>query len=265
MLLTGRGALLSGLPEYLSENLKVSVDYFDPSQALEVSPAVDQEFLSGNLYSLSELVGEAARPLLEDSVSINLLPHELASRMAFARKKTFIVAAAAALAMSTIPPFLHYQAVADTVDEKVGEVRQRIAPLENLHREIEENRKRAEGLRRDIASLESLVNSRSNWIKFFSDLQLRLENVRDVWLEDLKLDRAAGNRLNLSGRMLIRDYDPADPAVSARAASTRVKSLITSFTESDFVTNVENLRFDTSNPRILHFRFTLITNPDNPL
>lgn len=265
VLLTGRGSLLTGLPEFLSESLKVSVDYFDPTDGLTVAPSVDADLLSQHIYSLSELVGEGARSVMQESVSINLLPYELANRMAFARKKPLLIASAAILALSVIPPYLHYQSVSAAVDNKVRQVDVRIPPLQSLHEEIEQNRRVARNLRRDIANLEDLVNSRSNWINFFSDLQLRLENVRDVWLEDLRLDRTAGDRLNLSGRMLIQDYDPNDPAESARAASSRVNALLNSFTESEFINSVTDQRFDTSNPRILHFQFTLIINPENPL
>ncbi len=265
VLLSGRGSLLTGLPEYLSQSLKVSVDYFDPTEGLTVSPSVDADLLSQNIYSLSELVGEASRALLDDGVSINLLPAELASRIAFTRKKPLLLASAAVLALSTIPPFMYYQSVSAAVEQKVAEVNVRIPPLQNLHDEIERNRRVARNVRRDIGNLEDLVNSRSNWINFLSDLQLRLQNVRDVWLEDLALDRESGDRLNLSGRMLIQDYDPNDPAQSASAASRRVNSLLESFTESEFINSVTNLQFDTSNPRILRFQFTLIINPENPL
>lgn len=265
VLLTGRGALLPGLPEYLSEMQKVDVGYFDPFETVEIGSGVDAAELDNHRYNLSESVGEAARMLLDDAVSIDLLPHSLASEMAFAKKKPFLIAAAAMLAAATVPPTLYFFQSSGTLDKEAQALEARVPGLRSLHGEILDNEDRAKAVYSDISKLESLVNSRSNWITFFSDLQERLQQVQDVWLEDLKLNRQTGNRLQLSGRMLIKDYDPDNPTASAQAANQRVNVLLDSFTESDFIQSVSNISFDNKQPRILRFSFTLVTNPERPL
>lgn len=265
ILLTGRGALLPGLSEYLSETQKVDVDYFDPFQTVQIGSGVDPVQLDAHRYNLSESVGEAARLLMPDAVSINLLPQTLASEMAFAKKKPFLVAAAAMLAVATVPPILFFSQSSGKLLDQARALEARVPGLRSQNSAIVENQEKAQKIDKDISKLESLVNSRSNWIVFFSDLQERLQKVQDVWLEDLKLNRQAGNRLQLSGRILIKDYDPNNPKASAQAANERVNVLLDSFAESDFIQTVSDIKFDNTQPRILRFSFTLVTNPERPL
>lgn len=265
ILLTGRGSLLPGLSEFLSEHQKVSVDYFNPLQNVHVGDGVDNDYVTEHIYSLGEVIGEAARIVLPEPVSINLLPQTLADEMLFTRQKPFLVVAAALLAIATIPPILSFKGAEAVYADATREIQGKAAPLQMLHGEIMANRQEAEDLRAKIADMEGLVNSRSNWIVFFTDLQQRLQDVKDVWLEDLQLDRVSGDKLKMSGRILITDFDPESPADSARKVAERINNLLNSFTESDFIEKVENIRFEPSNARIRKFEFTLITNPEKPL
>jgi type IV pilus assembly protein PilM len=69
-------------------------------------------------------------------------------------------------------------------------------------------------------------------------------------------------RLLLSGRLL----DKNNPISNVSSDSyERANRLLASFAESRFVTAVENERFDNSQPGILHFDFTLLISPQQPL
>lgn len=265
ILLTGRGALLPGLPEYLSEHQKLDVDYFDTFQSVTIGPKVDTELLEAHRYNLSEAIGDASRLILDDAVSIDLLPQKLSDEMAFAKKKPLLIAAAACLAVATVPPMLYYNSIASDLISDAQRLESRVPSLKSTHQEIEANLAQARKIRKDVDNLEGLVNSRSNWIVFFSDLQERLEAIQDIWLEDLAINRQAGNRIQLSGRLLIKDYDPDNPQGSAQSANARVRTLLDSLTESQFIQSVTDIKYDTRVPRILAFSFTLNTNPEKPL
>jgi len=69
-------------------------------------------------------------------------------------------------------------------------------------------------------------------------------------------------RLTLSGRLL----DVANPQSKVSPESLqRVKQLLASFTSSQFITAVENERFDPSQNGLLRFDFTLVINPKKTL
>jgi hypothetical protein len=66
----------------------------------------------------------------------------------------------------------------------------------------------------------------------------------------------------LSGRLL----DISNPQSKVSSQSTqRVKQLLASFTGSQFITAVENERFDNSQNGLLRFDFTLVINPKKTL
>jgi type IV pilus assembly protein PilM len=213
-----------------------------------------------------------------------LLPAEISKEQQFNSKRVFIVGAAVVAVLALIPPLL-YQVQAETVyKDQREQIERRLQPLRAFEAKIQDEQQVAEQIRGSISQIEGLVNSKSNWINFFSDLQERLVALEDVWLETLTVDRSAPTvdvsangeqaevtrgtayRLRLSGRLLLRDFDPNNPgALDPRQASARVNALLERFTESEFIEAVESVQFDTSDRRILRFNFTLVVDQDKPL
>lgn len=68
--------------------------------------------------------------------------------------------------------------------------------------------------------------------------------------------------MTLSGRLL--DVRNPQSKVSAESLQ-RVKQLLASFAGSQFITAVENERFDTNQNGMLRFDFTLVINPKKTL
>ena len=265
ILLTGRGSLLPGLVEQLQQSQRIPVEFFDPTAAVEIGSGVDSVDLEEHRPVLSEVVGEACRVVDPSSVSINLLPQALADKMRFAKQKPFILIGAACLALATVPPILHFMSAKADYTAEAQELKNRTPSLNSIHAEVDLLSQKAKAIKGDIAGLENLVNSRSNWITFFADLQQRLQDVQDVWLEDLTLDREASGNLQISGRMLIKDWNPDDPNASYQIAYGRIDDLLQKFEASEFVKDVSNPQFDVNNPRILKFQFALEINPERPL
>ncbi len=159
-------------------------------------------------------------------------------------------------------------------------------PLRALQTRNTDNIAKIEDAKKQIAALQGAVETKSNWINFFTDLQTRLVKIEDVWLDRLQIVRppipeatapdpnapppdpnlpkppSEPLRLTLSGRLL----DVANPQsrVSPEARD-RVKQLLASFTGSQFIASVENEKFDNNQNGLLRFDFTLVINPKNPL
>ena len=106
-------------------------------------------------------------------------------------------------------------------------------------------------------------------IILFIDLEKRLMEQKDVWLDNLRVVRTSVNgvqdyKLELTGRFLIREANPTEE-YDTKKARDRIDGLLKSFTGSIFIKSFENVRVDPSNPRILKFDFTLVVNPDKPI
>ena len=104
--LTGRGSSLTGLAEYLAEDQKMNVEFFNPLSNVAVSGSVNQALLSACTPLMGEVVGEAVTMLMADAMSVNLLPKHIVEETEFAGKRPLMILSAAILALAAVPPFL---------------------------------------------------------------------------------------------------------------------------------------------------------------
>ena len=269
--LTGKGSLIPGLAEALSEDQKMSVEYLDVLSHISVGSSVNQQLLSDCSTQVSELIGEAAGEIVPQSVGVNLLPEHIVKDMAFRRKRPLILISAAILAISVLPVSICLKSQISSAESCGKEFSRAIPPLQEHIDTLAANKENAEKLIGKIKDLEVLARSKANWINLFVDLEKRLVKLKDVWLDDLRVVRTgtgakARYDLELTGKLLIREFNPDNPdAYDSSKAIERVQSLLTSFKESSFIKDYRNVKTDPSNPRILKFDFTLVVNPDKPI
>ena len=305
ILLTGRGSLLSGLPEFLSEMQKVSVDYFNPTVTFGVGSRVDRGMLGQLYYQISEITGEAARLVNPAAMGVNLLPPIIRARLAFQRKMPFLVAAAACLALAPLPMLYRLYTQKTTILAEAKQWTDRKTSLKNLSGQVKTSADSAAQIANQITQYQNLYNSRFNWILFFSQLQNALVQTQDVWLDNLTVDReipaavptlggaatttpntatastgdattapAASKstvyKLDLKGRMLLRDINPDAKNVNFNptAASARILKMLGDFRGINFVKEVPESSYRPdfkTDPRMIGFEFTVIINPESPL
>ncbi len=269
--LTGRASLLSGFAEYLAEDQKMSVEYLDSLSNVSVSPKVNQALLTDSSSQVSELVGEAVRMLMPDAMGVNLLPRHIVEETDFARKRPLMLLSAVILAAAVVPPFLYISKALFSEKDYSAKFIEATPELQERYAQLQENEKVVKSYTEKIAGLEGLAKSKSNWINLFIDLEARLMEQKDVWLDNLRVVRTGEGKnqkynLELTGRLLIREFNPDDPtAYDPNKAVERINKLLASFTSSSFIKKFENVRTDPSTPRILKFDFTLVVNPDKPI
>lgn len=285
--ITGGGSLVPDLIPTLAEKLKIRVEPFDPLRNVDVAPSAS----GAREYSavLADLVGLAiGTPAGEKPFS--LLPPALGEELAFRKRQPFYVASAALAVLALALPAVHFHQRASVADGQVKKLESRLQPLRVLKDTDERNLAKIDELKKEIGAIQGLVESKSNWINFFTDLQERLVKVEDVWLEKLQVvrpaqaERSANTggafgmpaaepdaneaaaapvvQLNLSGRLL----DKANPTSKVSPESLdRVRSLLDSFADSQFIEKVDKETFNTNQPGILSFDFILVVDPKKPL
>ncbi|MGF1450970.1 MAG: pilus assembly protein PilM, partial [Opitutales bacterium] len=258
IVICGRGAKLHGIVRSLEAAHKLSVETLDPTESIQTGGKVDQAALNVFRLSTVEIIGEATRIVDPQAPTVNLLPGDLQREMAFAKQKPFFAAAAAILALAAVPPLLYFGQAAAVAENQREELQGEIAPLRERHGQIVEIGEQAQIVADKINQLQRLVSTRSNWIAFLADLQRSLQQTEHVWLEALNWQGDTAERLQISGRILIFDWDPDDPTGSYQRAEQRFSALMNSFTSSDFIAGIENTRIDPDQPRILGFSATLV-------
>jgi type IV pilus assembly protein PilM len=290
VLLTGSGAQMPELGALLAEKLKTPVEGYEPLRGVPFGTgAVEGDFKAG-AHVIGEAVGAALRLNQRGLARFNFLPARVVSTRAFRRRQPYLVSAAALVAASLAIPILVYSVMADAYQEKIETLKVQALPLQSYSNRIRQAREDAETVRHQIAGIKGLVETKSNWISFFRDLQERLVKIENVWLDglqvlrpesavqtsalagtlfgDLAKQNSAANaqtqslRLHLTGRLLDKNNPLSKVSFESQQ---RVKTLLASFTESQFIVRLEKERFDNSVAGVLKFDFILVVNPERSL
>jgi hypothetical protein len=185
ILVTGRGSQVPGLSEQLCETLRLPVEVFDPSSVITPGAGINPEQLERAKYQITEVIGEAARLTLPQSIGVNLIPRDIASQQAFDARKPRLLAAALLAAASPFFAWLALSASADWNHHQASIVQGRQSELTARRSSIEESHKRSAEIAAKAAELESIVLNRSNWPAFLGDLQSRVGMLKNTWVEEL--------------------------------------------------------------------------------
>jgi type IV pilus assembly protein PilM len=242
---------------------------------------------------LADLVGLATRLVARNEPEASLLPPAITEAIAFRKRQPRILAAVGLALVALLPPVVHYHFITAATLEKIAQVDSQLMPLRAIQSRNDDNLRQIEEAKKQIGALRGAYETKANWINFFTDLQARLVEVENVWLDRLQVVRsplpepgtvpdapppadaanagapaagvpvvAAPFKLTLAGRLL--DIDNPQSKVSPQSFE-RVKQLLQKFKQSQFVSSVENERFDNTQNGLLRFDFTLVINPKKPL
>ncbi len=274
ILLNGRGALLDGLSEQLATSQKVGVEFFDPLQNVTLDSELASDSTSLRL-EISEIIGAAAQHMVADSAGVNLLPDELQREMDFGSKKPYLIIAAICLALSPWPVFVGYKQLGSAFEEAAQATQVQVVPLQSRLSQILDNTNKAVEISESIRRVEGLVNSKTNWIQFFAELQTSLTKTEDVWLDSLEVQREQPDKgeatyeVVLEGQMLVRETLAETGGIDQEVISRRIKRMQSSFEDSEFIVSSKPPNINWSDLRnglnVLTFTINLVVDTSKPL
>jgi type IV pilus assembly protein PilM len=260
------------LAEQLATTQKVAVDFFDPLQNVILDGSIDSKALR---MQTSEIIGEACRSMVPNAAGVNLLPEGVQRAMAFASKKPFVLIAAACLALAPLPAYVAFKSANAADAEQIQMLESGLQPLQSSQAQIYDYQAQAEATSDAIKRVEGLVNSKSNWIQFFAELQESLHLAEDVWLDDLSVIRenaADGTptyEVLVKGELLVRESVNGAENVDEDALSDQLKSLRSSFEKSEFIVSSHSPIVTwtklQSGLNVLPFSINLVVDPAKPL
>jgi len=274
ILLNGRGALLQGLADQLSITQKVDVEFFDPLQNVTLDGAIDSssEMLKSQT---SEIIGEACREMVANAAGVNLLPEEIQRALLFARKKPFLMVAAVCLALVPLPFWAAFKQANQSYAEHIQVLESSVQPLRSYQAEIRDYQQTAEASHQAIQQVKGLVNSKSNWIRFFAELQESLYQAEDVWLDTLNVireqaaDGTSSYEVVVEGELLVRESANGTDDIDEDALSNQIESLFTSFADSEFIVSSHSPDFTWAKLHeglnVLPFSINLVVDTNKPL
>ena len=166
------------------------IELFDALSGVELAPALDADRDTLN-FELSEVVGEAIKEykLVENGGNLNLLPLAIRQELKFIRQKPILAPMAILIAVFPWMLYLGLSKAKDLTVESSASLKEMARPFESNKAILAENTARAEVLSQSISQVEGLVDTKTNWIQFFADLQASIFNAKDVWVDDLTVIR----------------------------------------------------------------------------
>ncbi len=274
ILLSGRGALLEGLSEQLSTSQKVGVEFFDPLQNVTLNSEFASDSTSLRL-EISEIIGAAAQHMVTDSAGVNLLPDEVQREMEFGSKKPYLIVAAICLALAPWLVFFGHKQLGSAYEKAVEVAEAQIAPLRSCQSQILDNTDKVLKISESIRRVEGLVNSKTNWIQFFAELQASMTKAEDVWLDSLEVQREQSGgaedsyEVVLEGQMLVRETAGETGGIDQGLISRRIKEMQSSFEDSKFIVTSRPPNINWSDLRnglnVLTFTINLVVDTAKPL
>ena len=282
--MTGRGSLVPGLAEQLTESLRLPVEQFDPSSALTPGPELNPDYLRQHVHQISEVIGEAASLLLPQSAGVNLIPRDIAAQIAFDARKPKLLVAALLAALAPWPVFL---ALADATDYNTAQINllnTRAAELTGRQATIVKTHTDAQAVLVTNQLLESVVTNRSNWPAFLTDLQSRVAQSKNTWVEEIRVVHIAGvvapavegeapkppsppvTKVTVTARILLDKVAPGK-TFNARELIERQNALMASLKKSAFIADIpsDEIKPDYKEANVPKLTFTLIIQKDKAL
>lgn len=295
--LTGGGSLIEELPAVLGEKLRLPVERYEAFKNVDLSAGARASGADSAAAVLADLVGMATTLVVKQEPEASLLPPALVAALAFRKRQPLYLAAAACGVLALLPPVLYFHHLTSNTRAEIAEYDGQLMPLRSVQNRNEGNLRQIEDIAKQLKALRGAYETKANWINFLADLQERLVDIGDVWIDKIVVERpplpesgAAAEippeppppgpdavppapdqapapqspplRLKLTGRLL--DVKNPQSKVSAESLQ-QVKRLLGKFTSSQFISAVENERFDTNQNGLLRFDFTLVINPKKTL
>ncbi len=298
--LAGAGSLLPGAARAIAARQKTPVAALDLISVLGFGPRLEPSDLESAGTQLTEVVGAALRQVLPGAAGVDLLPEQVRTEHAFSKRKPWLIGAAALFAAASILPFLHYHQVADAYASRIRAMQRGEPPIRALMAELDDRMADIERMAEAIDRVDDLIHAKSNWPRFFEELQTSLHDVRDVWLDSLAVFRTTvmvdppapeepqydtdgelivpekveqtHYRLNLTGNLLLRQSTeagerPVGETYDEAIITQRIRQMTRQFSESEFIIEAgpPTIYWTRLSDGVLPFSFNLTVDPARPL
>ncbi len=261
ILLSGGASLLPGLADYLERTTGIPISFYEPFRNIQSGAGFDRGSAADLAASLPGRVGLAARLTGVSPIDANLLPESHSWRFAFSEKKPWLTAAAGLFLAAGLLVGLKFHVQTWKLQLELNQVGQQVGSMESLGQDVRAAYEKFNALKSRHDNQAEILKERIYYVSLLADLQSRLNQVQNVWLESFEAVPAGENnrQLRLTGSLL----DRANPLSMVSSDSRKqVESLLTSFENSSFIATVGDRRFDTSRPGILRFDVSLMLNPE---
>lgn len=192
ILLTGGSCVMTYLDVFLQEKLNIDVEYFNPLQAINIAPGVDEERIAADWHLLAEVVGLGLRKAGPTPIELNLLPPSIVRESLF-RKKQGMLAASAVLVVAILA-LLFVHTHKDTANQRIlrDQLQGQVDGLNTWYRQMQGVESQIEQVEKDLEVFRTLVEEKAQWIRVLEEIRGLLPE--GVWITQLRPDETEPSR-----------------------------------------------------------------------
>jgi len=224
VLLAGGGANLPYTLEFFQEKLGIPVEFFNPLGQIAIGKGVNVEAISREAHTMGELVGLGLRGIGKSTINIDLVPSAVEHARAEAKRKPFLIAAAALLVVGFAAwAAFQYMASERAVQRNItmSDTRDSLTPVEFQIRKLLQTE---DDLTLVASSFAQIESDHAFWFDLISELNGAFSSDA-VWLTEMSplydhnpLAAQAAGASKPSPRPVVKS-DFANPQGNASAVS----------------------------------------------
>ncbi|MGH8100302.1 MAG: type IV pilus assembly protein PilM, partial [Chthoniobacterales bacterium] len=182
--LCGGSATTPYLREFLSEKLRMPVEFFNPLRNVAVAPSAPVTELTRSVHLLGELVGLALRTVTACPMELNLRPEKATRRRDLEKRRPMLVMAAVCVVFALLGWAGYYARAARVMHESLNQLQTKIDMMHAAEGQLTKLKKQTTALDNVATPLIAVVDDRSFWVELLADLNARLPR-QDIWITEL--------------------------------------------------------------------------------
>jgi hypothetical protein len=160
------------------------IEVFNPLRNVTVAESVDTQDVGHVAHLLGELVGLALRRTTTCPMALNLRPPSVVRAHELARRRPFLILAAACFVLGLLGWGLYYTRAARVTRATTERLATKVEAMRRVATQLDTVRKQTSALDATAAPLIAALNDRSFWPEIIEDLSARLPK-EDIWITEL--------------------------------------------------------------------------------
>lgn len=182
--LCGGTSSLPYMLEFFSEKLQIPIEHLNPLRNVTVANQETAAFVGDKAHALGEVVGGALRALKHCPMEINLRPPSVVREQDIARRKPFLILAAACLVLVPAVWWFYFNQATTLAQQNLDAVNQDVSKLEAVAKQFDSVEGQSKKLVESAAPLLLAAAERGVWAEIIDDLWARLPK-RYIWVTEL--------------------------------------------------------------------------------
>ena len=170
--------------EFFREKLQLPIEFLNPLRNVAVAETSPLDEVAPAAHLLGELVGLALRSTMSCPMELNLLPSSVRRRQRLAKRRPFLLLAAACFLLGIVGWGFYYARAARLGGEASDHLEIQIDRMRGLESQLGQLRKETAALDAVATPLLQAIGSRGSWLKILEDLNARLPK-ENIWITEL--------------------------------------------------------------------------------